>query len=94
MKVYNYKIDDFFSPVSPLVLKTFNFKKQKTEKRIFILQTIVKHFEQDKKYTHLEITSILKNIYEDYATIRRALIDFGFMDRTDDLNEYWVKKIT
>ena len=35
--------------------------------------------------------SVLKLIYEDYATIRRYLIEYGFMERTNDCKEYWVK---
>ncbi|MEG2739993.1 DUF2087 domain-containing protein, partial [Clostridium sp.] len=31
-------------------------------------------------------------IYEDYATIRRALVEYGFMKRSNDCSSYWVKE--
>lgn len=80
-----------FDSVSPLILKTFDFRKNKDKKRLFIMETIVKQFEKGKKYTEKEINAVLKGIYSDYATIRRSLIDYGFMERTGDCREYWVK---
>ena len=80
-----------FSSMSPLVLKTFDFGRKKDEKRNLVLKTIVNQFEKGKKYTNKEVDAILKEIYQDYATIRRSLIDYGFMERTGDNREYWVK---
>jgi len=82
-------LETLFESVSPLVLRTFDFKNKKDEKRMFILKTIVEQFENDKKYNELEVNAILKPIYEDHATIRRSLIDYGFMGRTSDCREYW-----
>ena len=84
-------LESLFVSLSPLVLKTFNMKKKKEEKRLLILQTIAQQFEKDRKYTNKEVDDILKAIYHDYATIRRALVDYGFMDRTSDCREYWGK---
>ena len=57
------------------------------------MKTIIRQFEKDKKYTYKEVDAILKEIYADYATIRRSLVDYGFMERTDDNREYWVKEV-
>ena len=84
-------LESLFESLSPLVLKTFNMKKKKEEKRLVILKTILGQFEKGRKYSDKEVNAILKEIYEDYATIRRSLIDYGFMDRTGDCREYWVK---
>jgi len=84
-------LETLFSSLSPLVLKTFDFGKKKEEKRLLILKTIIGQFEKGKKYTNKETDDILKSIYRDYATIRRHLVDYGFMDRTGDCREYWVK---
>ena len=82
-----------FTSMSPLVLKTFQFsKKKRKEKILLVLETIVKQFEKGRKYTNKETDEILKQIYQDYATIRRELIDYGFMERTGDCREYWVKE--
>jgi hypothetical protein len=79
-----------FSSLSPLKLITFDFKKGKDKKRLFILNTIIKEFEKGRKYSEKEISAVLKEIYHDYAMLRRFLVEGGFMKRTDDGKEYWV----
>lgn len=64
-------------------------KKQK--RKIAILTHIMKKFQPDRQYTEKEVKSILKPIYDDDVTIRRYLIDYGFMDRLPDGSKYWVK---
>jgi hypothetical protein len=61
------------------------------KKKIIILQEILKNFENDKKYKREEVNKILKDIYEDYASLRRYLIEYGFMERTSDGRVYWIK---
>ncbi len=29
------------------------------------------------------------SLYDDYVTLRRALVDFGFLDRASGTGEYW-----
>ena len=84
-------LEALFDSVSPLVLKTFDFKKNREKKRLFILETITKQFEKGIRYTEKEVNASLKAIYPDFATIRRSLVDCGFMERTGDCREYWVK---
>lgn len=81
-------LEAFFDSVTPLVLKTFNVKEKN---KLLILHTILKQFERGKKYTEKEVNAILKRIYDDHATIRRNLIDYGLMVRTANCSEYWVK---
>lgn len=64
----------------------------KEKKKIVVLQRIVSSFEVGRRYSEVEVNNILKAIYEDFATIRRYLIEYGFMDRTKDCSEYWVKR--
>jgi hypothetical protein len=64
----------------------------KEKKKIIVLEEIIKNFSVGKTYSEKEINRILKRIYEDYATIRRALIEYGFIDRTNDGSSYWVKE--
>jgi len=84
-------LNTLFDSLSPLILKTFDFKKKKDEKRNLIMQTILRQFEKGRIYSEKEVNEILKAIYPDFATIRRSLIDYGFMERTGDCREYWVK---
>lgn len=64
----------------------------KEKRKLVILQHITAKFDADKKYTEKEVNKILGEIYSDYVTIRRYLIEYGFMDRTLDCSTYWVKK--
>jgi hypothetical protein len=70
-------------------VKTFPAKEKK---KIIVLSEIVKNFSEGKKYSEKEINRILGRINEDYATIKRALIEYGFMERSNDCNSYWVKE--
>lgn len=76
-----------FSSLVPLKLKTFSTKEKK---KIVILKKISEQFERNKRYSEKELNNIIKDIYEDFATIRRYLIEYGFMERTNDCKEYWL----
>lgn len=77
-----------FCSFEPLVLKTFSPKEKK---KIVILKKIAGQFERDRRYTEKEVNAILRTIFDDYATIRRYLIEYGFMMRTKNCEEYWMK---
>ncbi len=64
----------------------------KEKKKIVVLRQIMKNFTPDKKYSEPEVNRILKRIYDDFATIRRELIEYGYLDRTGDCSSYWVKE--
>lgn len=64
----------------------------KEKKKIIILQHIMKAFEINKRYSEKEVNGVIADFYEDTVTIRRYLIDYGFMDRKKDGSEYWVKQ--
>ncbi len=81
-------LQNMFISLSPLRLKTFSTKEKK---KIIILRRISEEFERDRSYSEIEVNAILKEIYEDYATLRRYMIEYGFMDRTNDCKEYWLK---
>lgn len=70
-------------------LKTYPSKEKK---KIIVLEEIMKSFNIGEKYSEQEVNKILERIYKDYATIRRALIEYGFIDRNKNCSEYWVKE--
>lgn len=70
-------------------IKTFPAREKK---KIIVLSEVTKNFSKGKKYSEKEINRILQRIYEDYATIRRALVEYGFIERTNDGRSYWVKE--
>lgn len=69
-------------------LKTFDMKEKS---KLVVLKHLLKRFEQNRIYTEKEVNEILKYAYSDFATIRRYLIEYGFMERKVDCSQYWVK---
>ncbi len=63
----------------------------KEKKRLAILRHIVKYFDPAATYTEKEVNAVLKRFYDDYALLRRYLVDYGFLDRTVDGSKYWIK---
>lgn len=78
----------YFEDVKSLKLKTFPSKEKK---KIAVLRKITEAFDPKKKYSEIEMNEILRLVYNDIATIRRYLIQYGFLDRTKDGSQYWVK---
>ncbi|MBN6187490.1 DUF2087 domain-containing protein [Aneurinibacillus sp. BA2021] len=64
---------------------------KKEKRKVAILKHIAQRFELNRRYTEAEVNRILKEAYPDYVTIRRYLIEYGFMDRTPDCSAYWMK---
>lgn len=80
-------IQNYTLSTNPIVLKQFPVK----EKRKFILLTlIVKSFEHNVIYSEKQINEILKPIYHDFATIRRYLVDYKFLNRNATGESYWL----
>lgn len=63
----------------------------KEKKKIVVLEEIMKNFKSEIKYSEKQVNRKLKRMYDDFATLRRALIEYGFLDRSRDCSEYWVK---
>jgi hypothetical protein len=56
---------------------------------VVILDEIALKFELDKQYSERDVNVILKEVTEnDYATIRRYLVDYGYLSRTRDGSVY------
>jgi len=83
----NKTIGTYFASENPLVLKSFPARQKK---KIIILGVIAKQFEKNRQYNAKEVDEKLSSIFEDYATIRRYLIEYGFMERTQDCSMYWL----
>jgi len=74
-----------------LVIKNFPVKEKR---KIIIMQKIMEAFETGKNYSEKEVNEILQRYYEDYVTVRRYLIQYGFMDRGKTGESYWVNTHT
>ena len=51
------------------------------KKRVIVLRHLLTRFDPAREYSEREVNDILKVANEDYATLRRELVDYGFMNR-------------
>lgn len=77
-----------FDSFDPLKLKVFPFKPKK---HLVVLGRIAQEIQPEKEYSEAELKDLLEPIYEDHSLVRRLLVDYGFMDRTNDGTLYWLK---
>lgn len=63
----------------------------KEKRKVIIIKQLAKRFEPDRRYTEKEVNAILEKAFHDYVTLRRYLIEYGFLDRMPDGSSYWVK---
>ena len=62
----------------------------KQKKLLVILRWLIGHFEPGREYVEREVNAIIERVYPDYVTLRRELVDFGFLARAGDGGCYWV----
>jgi hypothetical protein len=55
---------------------------------LVILDTVAARFESEKQYSEREVNVILAGITDDFATLRRYLVDYGYLSRTSDGSVY------
>lgn len=55
--------------------------------RLVVLERLALEFEPGRRYPETEVNSILGGFNPDWSTLRRALVDHGFLDRAN--NQYW-----
>ncbi len=65
-------------------------KKQKDKYELFAYLASICF--DERKYTEKEINEILKKYYTDYCYLRRSMVDFRLLKRTDDGSEYFFDK--
>ncbi|MGD8188963.1 DUF2087 domain-containing protein [Brevibacillus ginsengisoli] len=65
---------------------------KKEKRKLIILRHLSKRFELNRTYTEKEVNEVLLQAYDDYVTLRRYLIDYGFLERKEDGSAYWLKK--
>lgn len=65
---------------------------KKEKRKVVVLNHLMTRFEHGRKYTEKEVNDILGAAFIDYVTLRRYLIEYGFMAREEDGSAYWVKE--
>lgn len=63
------------------------FPAQQKKYLVILEKHILPAFESNQRYTEKELNEVLKSFNEDFASIRRDLIDFKFMARENNI--YW-----
>ncbi len=76
-----------FHSLSPLRLKNF---PKKDKKKVVILAELAALFVKGQEYAEKEVNALLGEVYPDYATLRRYLVDYGFLKRTRGGEKYWL----
>jgi len=59
----------------------------KMARRRMLLEIVAQAFEPGVRYPERSVSSFLATIHDDYAALRRYLVDEGFLSR--DHGEYW-----
>ena len=62
----------------------------KIKKLHVILRWLATSFEADKLYQEAEVNEIIKQFHPDYATLRRDLVEFKYMQRERGGAHYWL----
>ncbi len=66
-------------------LKTFPAREKK---KLVVLRLISAKFETGRDYTEKEVNTILSHTFDDFVTLRRYLIQYGFFVRENDGSAY------
>lgn len=82
-------LNKFFIEGTERPLKSFPLKQKQ---KLIVLREIAKRFDDDQIYREKEVNAILRAVHHDHVTLRRYLIEYGFLDRKPDGSEYWLKK--
>lgn len=59
------------------------------KKFLVILRYVFSHIEQTRRYTEKELNALLFHFHSDVATLRRAMVDLHWLERTVTGSEYW-----
>ena len=64
---------------------------RKEKHKLVVLRELARRFDPARFYSEKEINHILQAAFGDYVTLRRYLIEYGFLDRKTDGSQYWLK---
>ena len=62
----------------------------KSKKIIAVLDYLILSFEKGIEYSEVQVNEILDRYYPDPTTLRRYLIDYGYLGRSKNGSRYWV----
>lgn len=65
---------------------------KKEKNKLEVLNELIQLFEMNKQYNEKEINELLQNVYPDFAILRRYLVDYKYLNRTQDCMTYFVNE--
>lgn len=78
-----------FESLQPLRLKQLPAKEKK---KVAVLNAIAAQFRPGRDYTEKEVNEVLAAVHpQEYVTLRRYLIEYGFLGRVANGSRYWVR---
>jgi len=80
-------LNRYFDKNGKIIIAEFPAKEKK---KIIILQKIMENFHPGINYSEKKVNETLQQFYEDFVTVRRYLIQYGFMGRDKTGERYWV----
>ncbi|MFG3611736.1 DUF2087 domain-containing protein [Rummeliibacillus stabekisii] len=63
---------------------------KKEKNKLQILDIIIQRFKKNKIYTEKEVNENLQQMYDDFAILRRYLVDYDYLRRTNNGSQYTV----
>ncbi len=82
-------VDSYVDSFDPLVFREIPAKEKR---KYIILCMVIHYFKKDVLYSEQEVNQILKPMLTDHVMIRRYLVDYGFLERTENGSSYWLVK--
>ncbi len=62
------------------------------KKFLVLLRHVLRDFQPGVRYSEKKVNEILSRYSDDTATLRRSLVEFGFMDREGGGRDYWLRE--
>lgn len=62
----------------------------KEKKFAVIVRYVATKFEAGREYSEMDVNAVLKQCHEDYAILRRELVERGYLKRAGGGGSYWV----
>jgi hypothetical protein len=56
-------------------------------KRLVVLNHLANMFEPGERYSEKQVNAVIRELHDDYAALRRYLVDEGFLSR--EAGVYW-----
>lgn len=83
------RMDDYRRKVLEIFFRHGTLEKLPAQhkKRLIVLEEFALKFEPGRRYSELEVTGLIKPLFDDYCTIRRLLVDDGLIHREE--STYW-----